>query len=39
MEAELKSIQFGGCSLIANVRDGKITYRLEKVISVMAGGS
>jgi hypothetical protein len=36
LEREMNGIEFGGISLIINFRNGHPSYRIEKVISVMA---
>jgi hypothetical protein len=37
LEREIQGVDFGGVSLIINIRDGRATYRIEKTISVMTG--
>jgi hypothetical protein len=37
LEREISGLDFGGVSLIINLRDGHPTYRIEKTISVMTG--
>jgi hypothetical protein len=37
-EREAQGLRFGGLSIIANFRDSRISFRLEKVISFVAGG-
>jgi hypothetical protein len=34
LENELSGLEFGGCSLIVNVRDKHLTFRIEKTISM-----
>lgn len=31
---ELRNIAFGGCSLIVNVRNGRCSFRIEKIVSI-----
>ena len=34
LEREIQGVVFGGVSLIINIRDGHLTYRIEKTISI-----
>ena len=37
-DREIKSVTHGGVSLIAAIRDGHPTFRIEKTVSIIAGG-
>lgn len=39
LEHEIRGIDFGGVSLIIVIRDGHPTFRIEKTVSIMAGGN
>jgi len=35
LEREIQGVVFGGVSLIVNIRDGRLTYRIEKTVSIL----
>ena len=35
LEDEIKGVDHGGVSLIVTIRDGNLSYRIEKIISLM----
>jgi hypothetical protein len=37
-EREARGLAFGGVSIIAQFRNGKPTFRIEKVVSIVSGG-
>jgi len=39
LEQELQGIDFGGVSLIINIRDSHPTYRIEKTVSIMTANN
>jgi len=39
LEHEMQDVEFGGVSLIITIRDGRPTFRIEKILSFMAPSS